>query len=239
MHMMKVKNTLIFIVVLSSATLYAQNTIRVEPFLAIEGSHFPSTITLGDYSYKGAEASTIDFPSPTQRGSSTGLYASSGKMFEYSLTRRVSLRTGIAYANRHFTAKRIGSCTECTSTPIETMFRLSYTDIPVLARYYFLAKRVTLYADAGITTSARIHNETVVIQVSSRRDNIHIADAPMHEIMLMAQFGMGAAVRFKRAGISLSGIYRNGITKFATTDNYRFKALGANAALFFIIGDIQ
>jgi hypothetical protein len=235
--MMKVENILIVIGVLSSATLYAQNTIKIEPFVTAEGGDFPSMITLGEYTYLDAEASTIEFsfPSRSRTGSpQTGLYLGIGAMLEYPLAKRISLRAGIGYANRHFEANRSG-----TSSPVATIFRLSYVDIPVLARYYFLAKRITLYADAGVATSPRVHNVTVIRRPSARRDNHHIEDAPIHEVMLMGQFSLGAGVRFNRSGLSVSGTYRNGITKFATTDNYRFKALGVNTALFFIIGDPQ
>jgi hypothetical protein len=152
--MMKVKNILIFIVMLSSATLSAQNMIKIEPFLAIEGGRFPSTITLGDYAYVHAAASTVVF-SPYNRsrsqGSSQGYYPSIGATFEYPVTKRLSFRAGIAYANRHFKADRIGSCVGCEenldSYPVETIFRLGYIDIPLSARFYFLSKRITLYSD--------------------------------------------------------------------------------------------
>jgi hypothetical protein len=244
--MMKVENILIFIVVLSSATLSAQNMIKIEPFLAIEGGRFPSTITLGDYAYVHAAASTVVF-SPYNRiraqGSSQGYYPSIGATFEYPVTKRFSFRAGIAYANRHFKADRIGSCVGCEenldSYPVETIFRLGYIDIPLSARFYFLSKRITLYSDAGLTTSPRLHNETVIERFTgmSKPDNLHIHDAPFHEIMLMAQFGMGAGIKFNRSGINLSGVYRNGLTKFAATNSYRFKSWGVNLALFFKISD--
>jgi hypothetical protein len=243
--MMKIKNSLLAIFLIIPATLSAQNTMKIEPFLAIEGGYFPSTITLGDYAYGHPAASSLAFSrnnTNRSQGSSQGFYGSIGATFEYPVTKRLSLRAGVAYANRHFKADRIGSCANCDenldSYPIKTIFRLSYIDIPLSARFYFLSKSITLYSDAGLTTSPCVYNETVIQRFSSmsKPDNVHVHDAPFHEVMLMAQFGVGAGIRFNRAGVNLSGVYRNGITKFATTDNYRFKSVGVNLAFYCMLG---
>lgn len=233
------KKILIFIyVAISSVPLIAQNKIKIEPFFSVERSVFPREVNLGNYGYEEATASTISVIKKTT-GSSTGFYLSTGAILEYPLNGRLSLRGGISYANRHFKGRRLGECSTCsdedqiyTNYPRSTTFRLSYIDIPLSARYYLLSKRFTLYTDAGITTSPRVHGETVISAYNAKSGSTHVKDAPTHEVMLMAQFGIGAGMRFETGGFNVSGLYRNGITKFATTDNYRFKSWGVSLSFF-------
>lgn len=215
-----------------STMVLAQGVIKVEPFISIEKGLFPGTVTFGQDPYEKVEAGTITLGESTSSNSPTGFYLSGGAVLEYPLTKQLSLRGGVAYADRQFTAKRIDDCPHCDMVSAETIFKVSYIDIPIAARYYFLANRFNLYTDAGITTSPRVENETML------KYNRAVEDAPINKVMLMAQFGMGAGIRFNKGGINLTAVYRNGLTKFAETDNYRFKSWGANLSYFFKIGDL-
>lgn len=214
-----------FFFVTTTSVAFSQGVIKIEPFVSIERSIFPSSLTIGDLDYQDPTASTLsDSPS-----SSTGFYFGTGAILEYPISKKFSLRGGIAYANRHFEAWY-------ENYAGQTTFRLSYLDIPVTARYYLFSKRFFIYTDAGITTSARVHNETVVANPGVIPDNTHLQDVPFNGVMLMSQLGMGAGLGTSKGGISLTVVYRNGLTKFVSTDDYRFKSFGAHLSFFRVIG---
>jgi hypothetical protein len=231
------KKNLLFVLTMGVASIsFAQHTIKVEPFITIEHGFFPDKIRLGDSEYESASASTVSVSngdSPNGKVQSSGLYLSTGAMLEYSMTKRLSVRGGVAFANRHIRANNTYVCVECLSIPTETVFRTGYIDIPLAARYYLINTRFTLYTDAGLTTSPLIYNETIVERGGrSRDDSYAIDEVPFNKLMVMAQFGFGAGIKVKKGGVNFGALYRNGLTKFAATDNYRFKSWGVSLSFF-------
>lgn len=147
-----------------------------------------------------------------------------GLTSEVSLLSRLSIRTGVTYSNRDFTG--YFTCFQCEfvagSTPFaqrETV-QQRYLNVPVAARYYFINKTFSVYSDLGVTGNFLIENTTKVYKHDITKVN-------SNSFLLSGEAGVGVSYTFFRnVEVSVSAVYRHGLTEYIKTDDMEFRSFG-------------
>jgi hypothetical protein len=152
-----------------------------------------------------------------------------GVTTEVSFTKLLALRTGLLYSNRDYTGKF--SCYSCYYEQNIDPFReretikQRYLDVPLIARFYVLPGRFSLYADAGLIGNFLIENGTEVYQHDLNK-------VESNDIILSGEAGVGVSYLLNRKiEVSLTAAWRNSLTEYHPKDDMQLRSLGVIAGL--------
>ena len=97
-----------------------------------------------------------------------------------------------------------------------------YLDIPVRANYYFLQKKMKLYATGGISPSVFL-NHTIVTKVEGNASDIRIIDnSSMAKINLSVQAGLGFDVALTNKWyFKMECLYKQSLTSITTSPSLK------------------
>lgn len=215
----------------------AQGKFKIEPVLSVHFPMLPSSINLGGKVYDGLEASLI-----SMRSSSDGAGAnrSLGFQGEIPITPMLSFRMGAAYAPKDFIGQRTEPCSCDSQTAAEPiMFKQRYVDVPLSLRYYISAKRLILFAEAGGVVNVLTRNKTQYVEYgyASKWYVSDIEGVKLSEYMIGINGGIGIGYSFnERLDVILTTTYRQVLTEYTPTDDYRPAAVVAGLGLAFKFG---
>jgi hypothetical protein len=215
----------------------AQGKFKIEPCLSVHFPMLPSSINLGGKVYDDLNASLF-----STRSSSDGLGAnrSLGFQGEIPFTQRLSFRIGAAYAPKDFIGRRTEPCNcdlQIKEEPI--MFKQRYIDVPLSVRYYIYAKRLIVFAEAGAVVNILTRNKTQFQEwgYASKWYVSDIEGVKLSEYMVGLNGGIGLGYAFNnRLDIILTTTYRQVLTEYTPSDNYRPSAIVASLGLAFKFG---
>jgi hypothetical protein len=213
-------------IVFSSAM--AQGRFKVEPVLSIHFPILPTSINLGGKVYDELNAS---FVSTRSSSDGSGVNRSIGFIGELPIRSKISIRIGAAYAPKDFVGMRTEPC-DCNQRTAEEpiMFKQRYIDVPFMLRYYILANRTTLFAEAGGVVNVLLRNKVHYVSwdYNSKWDVSEIQGVNLSETMVGIHSGIGAGYSFNnRLDLMLSAAYRQVLTEYTSTDDYRPRAIVA------------
>jgi hypothetical protein len=155
-----------------------------------------------------------------------------GVTTEIALLSRLSLRTGLLYANKDYSG--VFGCSKCVYYDFMSSFRADYMlrmperetikqrylEVPAVARFYFVSKRLSVYADGGFTGSFLVENENEI----NRGDDMEVKS---NNFILNAEGGVGVSYTIvKVIEISITTVYRNSLTTYIATDDMQLRSFG-------------
>lgn len=229
--------SVIFFFFLCTAGLYAQGRFKIEPSLSIHFPMLPSSINLGGEVYDELNASLMSMRSSSD---GSGLNRSVGFIGEIPVTKKISFRVGAAYAPKDFVGHRTEPC-NCDSRTAEepVMFKQRYVDVPLSMRFYISAKHLIVFAEAGGVVNFLVRNKTQYIEwgYASKWYVSDIEGVKLSETMfgISGAVGLGYALN-DRLDVILTTTYRQVVTEYTTTDEYRPRAIVASLGLAFKFG---
>jgi hypothetical protein len=206
----------------------AQGRFKIEPVLSIHFPMLPKSIDLGGEVYDELNAS---FMSTRSSSDGSGINRSIGFIGELPIRSKISIRIGAAYAPKDFIGMRTEPC-DCNERTAEEpiMFKQRYVDIPFMLRYYIRAKRTTVFAEAGGVVNVLLRNKVHYVSwdYNSEWDVSEIQGVNLSETMVGIHSGIGAGYSFNnRLDLMLSVAYRQVLTEYTSTDDYRPRAIVA------------
>lgn len=233
--MKRIVSVIFFSLCISS--VMAQGRFKIEPLFSVHYPLFPSTMRLGSKDYKNFEASFASYYRGTLGGT---VNRSIGFQGEVPVHPRLSIRIGAAYSPKDFTGDRVAPCncnSETAKEPI--MFKQRYVDVPLSIRYYVHAKRTFVFVETGAVLNVLVMNKTRFISHDqySKSHVSSIDDISLNKYMVGVSAGAGVGYAFTpRIDLSLAVSYRQVLTEYAPTDNYRPAVIVANVGLSVKIG---
>jgi hypothetical protein len=159
-----------------------------------------------------------------------------GVTTELKLHSRLSLRTGLLYANRDYTG--FFMCATCNQetmldyldNPGRQTIKQRYLEIPAVARFYFAQNQFGLFADAGIASNFLVQNES--------SGNPSESEVKSNNFILNAEVGIGVSYTIvKYIEISITTVYRNSITTYIYTDNMQLRSFGVTGGISYRFRD--
>jgi hypothetical protein len=219
---------------------FAQGRFKIEPVFAIHYPILPASINLGGKVYDELNGS---FMSTRSSSDGSGINRSIGFSGELPIGSKISIRIGAAYAPKDFVGMRTEPC-GCDSRTAEEpiMFKQRYVDVPFMLRYYILANRITLFAEAGGVVNVLLRNKVHYVSwdYNSKWDVSEIQGVNLSETMVGIHGGIGAGYSFNnRLDLMLSAAYRQVLTEYTSTDDYRPRAIVATLGVALKFGREQ
>jgi hypothetical protein len=156
-----------------------------------------------------------------------------GVTTELKLYSRLSLRTGLLYANRDYTG--IFMCATCNYDMMITnserqAIKQRYLEVPAIARFYLVQKQFGLFADAGVTSNFLVQNQS--------SSNIGDSEIKSNNFILNAEVGVGVSYTIvKYIEISITTVYRNSITTYIYTDDMQLRSFGVMGGISYRFRD--
>lgn len=133
-----------------------------------------------------------------------------GAEIEYYINPKFSIQSGITYTNRDFTATYYCHVCDFIVAPQPESINQEFLEIPLTAKYYFLSKKVLLFAEAGIVNQFTVKNEL--------NENDYAASA---------KAALGVGYQFGNTySIEISSNYQNGISNLYKDSNFKQQLLG-------------
>lgn len=221
------KNTLAVLFVLMSSAAVAQISVsKIGVTYSFDQQLLPDQVNIHEfYGYNALERSN-NF--------------TAGINTEIKLLTRLSLRTGLLYSKKDYTG--YFGCPKCyyydalpesysSNTEPETVIQ-RYLEIPAIARFYFVQKQFSLFADAGFNGSFLVQNST-----TSDWDDSQVKS---NNFILNAEAGVGASYTIvKFIEITITTVYRNSVTTYIYTDNMQLRAFGITGGINYRFGNVR
>jgi hypothetical protein len=218
----------------------SQGRFKIEPSLSIHVPMLPSSINLGGHVYNELSPALVSMRSESI---GSGVNRSVGFMGEIPVTKKFSIRLGAAYAPKDFVGHRTEPCS-CDSRTAEEpiIFKQRYVDVPLSMRFYLSAKRWIVFAEAGAIVNILVRNKTQYVAwgYASKWYVSDIHGITLNEYMVGVNGGIGAGYSLhKRLDVILTTSYRQVVTEYTATDDYRPRAIVATLGLAIKFGKEQ
>jgi hypothetical protein len=216
-----VKQTLLVLVIFASSTAFSQSPFKIEQNFMADFALFPERVAVNNNVYEGLSAGYALNPRLAYFG--TGITA------EYKVASKIFLRTGFGYLYRKMNGYQIDD-----PTGNSTWFGLRHFDLSQGIRHYFSTRRLTLYADGGLTGSWLYKNKAY--HVMGKENRTYIDPLPAAKFPLSAYLGVGAGTSTPIIQLNVAIVYKNGITPYIEGSDYRMKSIGVNIGIAVKIG---
>ena len=133
-----------------------------------------------------------------------------GTEIEYKLNSKFSIQSGVTYSNRDFTGTFYCHVCDFIAAPQPEDINQQFLEIPLTAKYYFLSKKVLLFAEAGFVNQFTIKNKL--------NENNYNANA---------KAALGVGYQFDNSySIEISTNYQSGISNLYKNSNFKQQLLG-------------
>ncbi|MBT0608798.1 outer membrane beta-barrel protein [Aequorivita echinoideorum] len=129
--------------------------------------------------------------------------------FEYFLKENFSLNSAIRYSNKDFTGTYYCEVCDFTVPPSPQEIKLSFIEMPLTAKYYFLPNKVRLFGKLGLTNLFLLNKDVLV--------NSYVVG-----------FRIGGGVEYnltQEVALLFNMDYNNSISKLYKESDYNLKSI--------------